>query len=115
MLLTAMALPLVFAACNNEEDFGFDGQNPQEEKVVAGARLAGKGMTITAGDADTRLNAANKWEKGDKLGVAWVTMKEDFNNAEDKLNLTHIIGFNTADTFTGTADDERKKQYARFS
>lgn len=69
--LLAMALPIAFAACSNEEDL-------MTSQEVAGQKLASKTVLTVNRDIDatTRLNA-NGWESGDKVGLAW------FNNTSD--------------------------------
>lgn len=70
--LLAMALPMVFAACSNEDDL-------MTSQEVAGQKLASKTiLTVGRTEADTKLNA-DGWENGDKVGLAW------FNNASSGL------------------------------
>lgn len=94
MILTAMALPLVFAGCNND-DFGLTEQPSQELETVIGAKIASHGMTISTTGADTRLDRLG-WEKGDRLGIAWVTAM----TGEDITDEQYPIDWSTFATLT---------------
>lgn len=68
--LLAMALPVVFAACTNEDEI----LNNNATTGVTGEKIS-SGMVLTADrnlpEATTRLNA-NGWEAGDKIGLGWI-------------------------------------------
>lgn len=89
--LTALALPIAFAACNQDELSAFEQESNTQEVVdaVKGAKIVAHGMTVNlANDASTRLNA-NGWEQGDKIGIAWVTAWDDML-ADEKLTANQI-------------------------
>lgn len=93
--LTALALPIAFAACNQDELSAFEQESNAQEVVdaVKGAKIVAHGMTVNlANDASTRLNA-NGWEQGDKIGIAWVTACDDML-ADEKLTANQIEALN---------------------
>lgn len=81
--LSAIVFPIAFAACSQEELVLEQGNNNSQVEVkpgIEGARIAAKGMNIILNQgSDSRL-AGTGWEKGDRLGVAWVTAHEDLND-----------------------------------
>lgn len=70
-LLAALALPLAFAACTNEELIPTE----QAQAPVVGSKLVSKGMTLNVvGDPSTRMSEEGgvaKWDNGDKIGLGW--------------------------------------------
>lgn len=109
--LTALALPIAFAACNQDELSAFEQESNTQEVVdaVKGAKIVAHGMTVNlANDASTRLNA-NGWEQGDKIGIAWVTAYDDILGDE-------VLTAENISSLSQEATDVRDEMsYARLS
>lgn len=118
-LLAAIALPMAFASCENEDFINAPVDNNTEATGVAvtGARIAGHGMTVTPQGANTRFDANGNWVSGEKLGVAWVTTRADFNDISKNLNLLEVVGFDINDEIGSTEalTAEQKKSYAKLT
>lgn len=98
--LLALALPLAFAACSNDEDLSIDNQ-------ARGEKLASKAvLTIDRGwDAETRLTE-NGWNSGDKVGLAWINntsgvitgaqgdVLTDNNSTDANIYANHLFTYN---------------------
>lgn len=98
--LLALALPLAFAACSNDEDLSIDNQ-------ARGEKLASKAvLTIDRGwDAETRLTE-NGWNSGDKVGLAWINntnsvitgaqgdVLTDANTSDANIYANHLFTYN---------------------
>ena len=71
-LLTALALPAIFAACTNEELVeSIENQQPIQE--IVGADLVNKGLSINVGSGvESRMTADGDWTLTDKLGLGWL-------------------------------------------
>lgn len=84
--LLAMALPVVFAACTNEDEI----LNNNATTGVTGEKIS-SGMVLTADrnlpEATTRLNA-NGWEAGDKIGLGWISNSTSGISADQGTKLT---------------------------
>jgi len=90
VLLTAFALPAIFAACTNEELMEAT-QNQQPTQEIVGAKLISSGLSINVGgQVDSRLTEEGAWTLGDKLGLGWL-------NAQDDIKEVQIGGTNTGD------------------
>lgn len=115
-LLSALALPLAFAACENEDFVTVETDTPSVGQVaVTGAKLAGRGMSITLNEADTRFDAAGNWVIGEKAGVAWVTTMMDHNNINSPLSYDKILGFEQTGidgaTYSGLSEAEKANYF----
>lgn len=69
--LTALALPLIFAACTNEDDL-ISNSNPKGETLTVAVARGGFGTTTRAAWEDMEEGAAFKWTtvNDDKIGMA---------------------------------------------
>lgn len=117
--LLAMALPIAFAACSNEEDL-------MTSQEVAGQKLASKTVLTVNRDIDatTRLNA-NGWESGDKVGLAWFNNTSgaitdaqgsdltDDNTADAKIYANHLFTY-TNGLFTNEGDVYNGSYFSYF-
>ncbi|MCD8080921.1 MAG: hypothetical protein LUF04_11115 [Bacteroides sp.] len=119
--LLAMALPIAFAACSNEEDL-------MTSQEVAGQKLASKTVLTVNRDIDatTRLNA-DGWESGDKVGLAWFNNTTDgvisdpqgssltdvFSNADAKIYANHLFTY-TNGLFTNEGDVYNGSYFSYF-
>ena len=80
-LLTALALPAIFAACTNEELVEAENQQPVQE--IVGANLISKGLTINVGGGvESRLTENNQWTLTDKLGLGWLNASESIYDVQ---------------------------------
>ncbi|WP_128809774.1 fimbrillin family protein [Bacteroides rodentium] len=118
--LLAMALPMIFAACSNEDDLMIS-------QEVAGQKLASKTiLTVGRTEADTKLNA-DGWENGDKVGLAWFNntangaitddqgkvVNNNITTADNKIYANHL--FTYADgSFTNEGDIYNGSYFAYF-
>ena len=91
LMMAALALPLAFAACTNEEIVENNIPQLGSEKVV-GAKLIANGASINLiEDAQSRITNGG-FDGNDKLGLAW------FNNPVEKNGT--ILGTQNSEAFT---------------
>ena len=111
-LLTALALPAVFAACTNEE---LPVENIVKEDL--GTRPVVEDVTFSFGDAQSRAEIANwgtiNFEAGDKVGVALIDEVEA-PDATDPINRYNLLekNINTNYIFTANASGEFSSEAA---
>ena len=97
-ILTAMCLPLAFAACTNEEVFVENNQSVLEGKQVIDLKVA---ATYGADAVESRMvnnNGTFLWEGTDVLGAAWNTGGNIYSNNKFVNTLTEASA--TADFTT---------------
>lgn len=106
-LLTALAVPAIFAACSQDEfaDYG-QVQNPAALGSVAGD------VAFTINSAESRLNwdtkaplGPNSWEGTDKFSLYWIANKktgatDPFANVEEFPGKTNAVYFVDNNIFT---------------
>ena len=77
LLMAALALPMAFAACTNDEIVEINNVPQLESEKIIGEKLIADGAFIKfAEDAKSRVTN-NAFDKNDKLGFAW------FNNPKN--------------------------------
>lgn len=87
LILTAMCLPLAFAACTNEELF-VENQNALEDKPVVDFKVA---ATYGADGAESRMvnnNGTFLWDNTDVLGAVWNESTKIYSNNKFVNTLT---------------------------
>lgn len=103
-LLTALALPAVFAACTSEDVFQSEGLVKED----LGNRPVVEGVTLSLGGIQSKAAIQNwgtiDWEDGDKLGVALIDVYS--GSATDPIYRYNLLtnSINTNYIFTSDAD-----------
>ena len=93
-LLTALALPAIFAACTNEEFVeAIEGQQPVQE--IVGANLVSNGLSINVTNGiESRMTQDGVWTLTDKLGLGWLNVNAggiDKVQEETSTHKDHVL------------------------
>ena len=72
-LMAALAIPVMFAACSNEE---IAVESPKQFDQVVGAELIGTDISMNVLKGATSRLGVTGWETTDKLGLGWIVTGE---------------------------------------
>ena len=98
LLMAAMALPMAFAACTNDEIVEMNNVSQLESEKIIGEKLIADGAYIKlADDAESRVTGT-KFDVNDKLGMAW------FNNPDPINGDGTITGAQNLKNFSGATN-----------